>query len=642
MYSIPSGKTVFPENERRGKGVLSIMRSADDQVERIRDASNIVEVVSDYVRLRHRGRNHIGLCPFHDEKTPSFNVVEDKGIFKCFGCGEAGDVFAFVMKIDGLTFPEALEKLAARAGIEYTRRGGEHRGDDTREQLLAACKDFASHCFRKLRESSGAAALDYLRERGFSEEVLHRFGVGYSPEGKDAFFHSLRTDEYGIYQDAGIIARGENGLYERFHGRIIFPIYDATGRVVAFGGRAMPDTTAKVAKYINSPETPLYHKSKVLYGLFQAKDAVRKNDYAILVEGYADVLMMHQYGFAMTIAASGTSLTAEQLRLLKRYTTNIVLLFDADAAGERAAVRGIELALAAGFDVSVITLPSGDDPDTFLRREGSEAFDRLLASRVTFVDVLSELLQKRMDTNSPEGKAKAVRRLVEIVENTPDPIKRELLVRRIAAKFALSESMLLAEMRKQSAPAPAKQKVVRQQPEPTVKVSRVVPNRTELSILYCFLNDTRLSLDEMIVSGFDINTIDNDLVSTIISYCTLHYENDGRQVTPSEIIEVYRDDADIVDLVTKASVDPMQISSEWDELGSSHEERMRMRIRQSFALLMAASLEQRRKMLSNELKLEPSYQKQEALLAEIAECSRKITALRSFETVSEAASQNDF
>ncbi|HYM35518.1 MAG TPA: DNA primase, partial [Steroidobacteraceae bacterium] len=359
---------------------------------------SIVDVVSAHVRLRKRGRNYIGLCPFHTEKTPSFNVLEDKGIFKCFGCGEGGDVFTFVMKLEGLTFPETLEKLAAQAGIEYKPK--EHRTDgdqDKSEALSNACRDYAGFCYRALRAEAGKPAMQYLRERRFSDEILKNFGVGYAPEGKDSFITGgeRTTRTLGLYEEAGILIKSNNGEYfDRFHGRVIFPIYSPTGKIIGFGGRVMPSSSGtQLAKYVNSPETSLYHKSHVLYGLFQAKDAIRKQDFAILVEGYADVLALSQAGFTNVVAASGTSLTTDQLNLLRRYTKQIVLLFDADTAGKNAAFRGIDLALAADFDVSMIVLPAGEDPDSFIRTKGAAAFAEELGRRTSFIETKARLLR---------------------------------------------------------------------------------------------------------------------------------------------------------------------------------------------------------------------------------------------------------
>ncbi|MEP7236179.1 MAG: DNA primase, partial [Ignavibacteriota bacterium] len=374
------------------------MRTSDDIVERVRNATSIVDVVSEHVRLRKRGRNHIGLCPFHTEKTPSFNVLEDKGIYKCFGCGEGGDVFSFVMKIEGLNFPETLTKLAKNAGIDYQpqQRNSDQNPTDRAEPLLGACHEFAAFCYRALRNDGNFHAMKYLLDRDFSEEILKKFGVGFAPEGSSSFLHSQEISEgtLPIFEQAGIISRGDGGdYYDRFRHRVIFPIMNQTGRIIAFGGRILPGASKELAKYVNSPETPIYHKSQVLYGLFQAKDSIRKKDYAIMVEGYADVLALSQAGFENVIAAAGTSLTTDQLNLLRRYTKTIVLLFDADLAGKNAMLRGIELALAAGFDVSSIILPAGEDPDSILRTEGPEGFERRLEQRTSFIETKAKLLK---------------------------------------------------------------------------------------------------------------------------------------------------------------------------------------------------------------------------------------------------------
>jgi DNA primase len=556
------------------------VRTSDDIVERVRNATSIVDVVSEHVRLRKRGKNHLGLCPFHSEKTPSFNVLEDKGIYKCFGCGEAGDVFSFVMKIEGLTFPETLQKLAKQAGIDYVRseRHPEEK-EDKSEPLYNACHEFAAFCYRALRSGYGEAAMHYLQDREFSDEILKKFGVGFAPEGNASFLHSQEISKKTLlfYEQAGIISKGDNGdYYDRFRSRVIFPVMNPTGRIIAFGGRILPGSNKELAKYVNSPETPIYHKSHILYGLFQAKDSIRKKDYAIMVEGYADVLAVSQAGFENVIASAGTSLTTEQLNLLRRYTKTIVLLFDADLAGKNAALRGIELALAADFDVSCIVLPSGEDPDSYLRKEGAEGFERQIAQRTSFIETKAKLLKEQGMFNSPEGSARAIRSLVETIAKVPDAIKRELFIRRIAEKFKLMETTLLMELQKIT--GRERREVVRKKVENNFveenntsntksylsHQSHHVLSQAEKELLRAFLENTAVAYKAVIDLDFDFSLLENEYVKSIIMMAIKSYEETGESPSAAILLEAFHDDEPLRKLIIDTSIAQEKISEEWE------------------------------------------------------------------------------
>ncbi len=592
------------------------MRTSEDIVERVRDATSIVDVVSEHVRLRKRGRNYLGLCPFHSEKTPSFNVLEDKGIFKCFGCGAAGDVYTFLMKLEGLTFPEAIEKLAGKAGIEYdkTQQRGNSEAEDRNEVLYNTCRDFAAFCYRSLRADVGDEAWQYLKSRGFGEEILKKFGVGYAPDGANSYLRSLeeRNIQPGAAEQVGIVATGENGgKYDRFRARIIFPIFTPTGRIIAFGGRIMPNNPSadKVGKYINSPETQFYHKSQVLYGLFQAKDAIRKLDYALMVEGYADVVALSQAGFENSIAASGTSLTNEQLNLLRRYTRNIVLLFDADLAGKNAALRGIELALSAGFDVNTIVLPQGEDPDSFIKKEGIEAFQRQLDGRVSFVETKGRLLREQGLFDTPEGSSRAVRSLVETIAKVPDSIKQEFFIRRVAERFKLQETTLLAELQKVTKRGEreyVKKEIDRQINQPAMHdpfsseppmMDALPPTEPEIVLLKSFLDDTNTAYRAAIEMDFDYSLIENFHVSSLISYCIGKFEDRGENINAAEMIEAYREDASMVSLITDTLTDKEKLSEEWEIPVDDPVLKIRMSVRHAASLITRQTLERKREKL---------------------------------------------
>jgi len=425
----------------------------NDQVDRIREATNIVDLVGEHVKLRKRGRNWTGLCPFHNEKTPSFSVLEDKGIFKCFGCGKGGDVFSFVMQVEGLTFPEALQKLAKRANIdlEPIQSDEAESARSERETILNLIREAAGFYYRTLRSPQGADGLSFLRKRGFDDDIMRKFGLGFAPEQSGALIEALESKGFSIerMEAAGLVARRDNGgHYERFRGRVIFPVFNATGRIVGFGGRILPGTSKDLAKYVNSPETSVYHKSQILYGLYQAKDSIRQKKFAILVEGYADVLAVHQAGIHNAVAASGTSLTTEQLSLLRRYTTSVVLLFDADNAGRNATQRGIELAIEAGFDVNTVVLPAGEDPDSFIQKNGREQFEAAIDHKQSFIETKAQWFEDEGAFRDPAQMANAVRAIVETIAKVPDAIKRAFYIQKLGERFHLSEQLLSTELMK--------------------------------------------------------------------------------------------------------------------------------------------------------------------------------------------------
>ncbi len=597
------------------------MRNADDIVERVRSAVSIVDVVGAHVRLRKRGRNYLGLCPFHTEKSPSFTVFDDKGIFKCFGCGAGGNVFTFLMKIEGIRFPEALEQLAKQAGIEYSpsdRPVNKEQQDQT-EALSNACRDYAAHCYRALRSEAGTIAYQYLRERRFNDETLKRFGVGYAPDGAASFLSSTQrpASSLQLFEQAGIISRGNSGdHYDRFHGRIIFPITSATGKIIGFGGRVLPTNTpatgSQLAKYVNSPETALYHKSQVLYGLFQAKDAIRKKDFAILVEGYADVIALSQAGFENVVAASGTSLTTEQLNVLRRFTKQIVLLFDADTAGKNASLRGIELALVADFDITTVALPGNEDPDSYIRANGKEAFAEQLEKRTSFVESKTRLLKESGEFDTPERSAKAIRSIVTTIAKVSDPIKREFFVRRIAERFRLLESTLLTELKNiiQKDEAAEKRITSREErqlaPEPPPISGNEYdhfemsahnsgpPTPAERMLLRTFVENTETAYRACIEMDFDFALLEHEITKSIIQVSINKFEEFGTPLNVLELLTEFDDDPNSKDLIIGCVSDVIHISDEWVDAELSHDEireEVRLSAHQSCAMISKESLE---------------------------------------------------
>jgi DNA primase len=405
-----------------------------------------VDVVSDYVRLKKRGSNFIGLCPFHSEKTPSFNVNPSLNIFKCFGCGEGGDVFRFVERTEGLSFPEAVRLLADRAGVSLPEDDAPDESASETEAVHYALR-FAARFFhdRLTKGEDAKDARDYLKSRGFTAASIRTFGIGYAPDAWDALLEAavaagIRPD---FLEQAGLIVprKDGSGHYDRYRHRLIFPIFSHVGKVLGFGGRIL--RAEDEPKYINSPETRVYNKSRVLYGLYHGKNALRSREEAILVEGYTDVVSLHQAGTHHVVASSGTALTVDQIALLGRYVKTLVLLYDADPAGLRATLRGIDLVLGAGLVPYAVQLPEGEDPDSFVQRHGSAAFEAYLKEhRVHFVDFVLQNAKAAGSMDSPEGQARVQRTILQSVSVIPDPLMQESYLRVAAERLGIPDMQL--------------------------------------------------------------------------------------------------------------------------------------------------------------------------------------------------------
>jgi DNA primase len=426
------------------------MRIPDSIIDEIRSASDIVDVISLYVPLKKRGKSYTGLCPFHQEKTPSFSVSADKQMFYCFGCAKGGNVFTFVMEHDKVSFVEAARTLAKRAGIALPEESAEDSAQATEnEKLYNACRIAAEQFTKNLFDSvEGKLALEYFRHRGFAQETITRFALGYSLNAWDALARHVERAKLdaGAYERAGLTMRREDGTaYDRFRGRAMFPIFSPSGRIVGFGARKMRDDDP-LGKYINSPETPIYDKSRSLYGLFHAREAIRAEEFAILVEGYADLISLSQAGCENVVASSGTALTEEQIRLIGRYTRAVTLVYDADSAGSKATLRGVDLVIEGGLDVRVVSLPGGEDPDSFVRKNGGAEFKKLLSSAVSFIDFKAAFFRDQGLLATPEGKTRAVRSIVETLARMKDELKRTFFLKSVAEKYDLYESVLYREL----------------------------------------------------------------------------------------------------------------------------------------------------------------------------------------------------
>lgn len=450
------------------------MRIPDATIDDIRNATDIVEIIGAFVRLKKRGKNYTGLCPFHQEKTPSFTVSAEKQMFHCFGCGVGGNVFTFLMEHDKISFVEAVRVLAERAGIRLPEEGRDDRDEASeQEKLLALCRTAALRFHDNLMTSvEGRIALEYFRHRGLSDATIGAFSLGYAMNSWDDFLTFARREGYdpALVEKAGLIVRREDGsgFYDRFRGRAMFPITSPAGRTIAFGARKVREDD-QLAKYINSPETPIYNKSRVLYGLSQAKEAIRDQEYGLLVEGYMDLITLHQAGFINVVASSGTALTTEQIQLLGRYTKRITLVYDADSAGSKATLRGGDLVLEQDIDVRVAELPAGEDPDSFIRKHSGQAFQALLDGAASFLDFRAAQLQAAGMFSTPEGKARAIRSLVETVSRMRDELKRTFSIKRLAEQYDIYESVLFREM----------ENILGKQQPPVRSAERPVPQAAE-------------------------------------------------------------------------------------------------------------------------------------------------------------------
>ncbi len=425
-------------------------RIADDKIDEIRDRSDIVEVVSSYLPLKRSGVNHQGLCPFHQEKSPSFNVNSARQIFHCFGCGVGGNVFSFVMRMEGLSFPEAVRRLGEKVGIDVEAEAvspTEVRRREERERLLQI-NEVAGAFYHQvlLEEDSAMSARRYLRQRGYEGETVRTFHLGFAPEGRGTLEKHLAEKKFSNddVRQSGLVRpdKQDKGHYELFRNRLLFPIHDLQGRIVAFGGRVLDNS---LPKYINSPETAVYHKSQTLYGLYQARDAMRHKGEALVVEGYFDVLALHRAGFAAAVATCGTALTADHARLLKRYADKILLIFDEDAAGRKATFRAMDALLPVGLAVSVVGMPAGEDPDSLLKAQGEAGFRRCLDAARPVLEVFIED-QLRINDQSVEGRARAAEQALERIRRLPGDLERSLYLQLLADLTSLDLGLLKSKV----------------------------------------------------------------------------------------------------------------------------------------------------------------------------------------------------
>lgn len=430
-----------------------------DTIEEVKNRVDIVDVISDFVTLKKSGQNYKALSPFNNEKTPSFYVVPSKGIFKDFSSGKGGDAFTFIMEHEKATYVEAIRYLAKKYGVEIKEDqvSDEVAAQQSEREGLYILMNFAKEYYKDIltnNEEGRSIGLSYFKERGFNDKIIQKFELGFALEGWEHFSNEAIKKGYNkeLLEKTGLVVKKEDGsdnyrAYDRFRGRVIFPVHNISGKVIAFGAR-MLGKDKNQPKYINSPETDIYHKSDVLYGLYQAKNAIRQHDNCFLVEGYTDVISLHQSDVENVVASSGTALTEEQIKLIRRFTENVTVLFDGDAAGIKAALRGIDLILKGGLNVRVALFPDGEDPDSYSRKVGSTAFTKFIKENAKdFISFKADLFATEA-AGDPIRKAESIKEIVNSIALIPDPVKRSVYIQETSNLLRIAEGVLLAELNK--------------------------------------------------------------------------------------------------------------------------------------------------------------------------------------------------
>jgi DNA primase len=581
------------------------MRLSNETIDRIHQQIDIIEVVGDFVSLKKKGLNYWACCPFHNEKSPSFAVNPAKGIFKCFGCGKSGDAITFVQELEGLSYPEAMKYFAKKYGIEIAEdepRNEEEVKQQNERDSLYIVLNYAKNYFADLlmnNEDGRAIGLSYFQERGFSEATIKKFELGYSLDEWDGLLKTAVQNGYKteMLEKAGLILARENANtdnhrgadrkhYDRFRGRVIFPIHNLSGKPIAFGARILKNDKNQ-PKYINSPETEVYHKSKILYGIFQAKNSIRNEDNCFLVEGYTDVISLHQAGVENVVASSGTSLTEDQIRLIKRYSENITVLYDGDPAGIKASLRGIDMILEEGLNVNVVLFPDNDDPDSYVRKIGGEKFKEFIKNnKKDFISFKTELFLEET-ANDPIKKAGIIKDIVTSIAKIPDGIKRALFFRQCSKLMEIDEQILISEYNKVelkrrqdknkknetpeiiSYTGEEEYQVITEEPEgDTDKLLSQLQDH-ELSILKLIILlggeivEGHKVVEYLLTETQDVES--NNPLYLKIRNTIIEELNKGNEITKAFFLE--NEDQDIKKLAIDFMVDKYQISDKWEKFG---------------------------------------------------------------------------
>jgi len=558
------------------------MQIPESKIEEVRNSISIVDLISEYVQLRKRGKNFIGLCPFHTEKTPSFTVSEDKQIFHCFGCHAGGNAFKFLMDYKKISFVESVQEIAAQQGIELSYDETPFDDRQSEQEILYDINTEVARYYSNnlLNDEEGETARKYFQKRNIKPQTMRAFGLGYAINGWENLVSFLKSKKIDLEKSValGLIGRNNDGrVFDKLSGRIIFPIFSPNGRVVAFAGRILNDKE-KAAKYINSPESIIYTKGKVLYGLSFSKDDIRKLDKAIIVEGYMDLISLYQNGIKNVVAVSGTALTDDQVQLLSRYTKNVVLLFDADTAGIKASMRSIEILLRRDFDVKIATLPKDEDPDSYVIKFGSEAFENIIKKAENFLEYQTAYYETAGMFDDPTKTAEAIRDLVKPIALVADELKRNLLIRNIARKFNLREKLLEKELeraldaeKKQS--RLQTQRILKNEKEPPQ--SLIQPEKktypahyynAEKEIIRLLFEDDE-SVLKMILNYINPDTFLLDIHRIIFEKIKEEFEVIG-EINPANLIAKFEDD-ETQAYIREVTIQLYSTSSTWEDLNPS-------------------------------------------------------------------------
>jgi len=531
-------------------------RIPENILEDILGRVDIIEVISGYLPLKRAGRNFKAHCPFHHEKTPSFMVSPDRQIYHCFGCGESGNAFKFLMRYERLEFPEAVEVLAKKAGVILPDTGKEdHRGANLASQLYKINELSALFYENNLNSSNAAPAKNYLLKRSLNNESIKLFKLGLAPDRWDALINNLRqaSVSLSLLEKAGlVIAKEGGGYYDRFRNRIIFPISDIKGRVIAFGARVLDDA---LPKYINSPETPIYVKGNNLFGLNLAKDGIRESDFVVVVEGYLDLIMPFQEGFRNIVASLGTALTQEQVRLIRRFTQNVVMVYDADKAGELATLRSLDLFIEEEMNVKVASLPEGFDPDLFVRKRGIKAFKETIEQAQNLFDYKLKILKSRFKSNDIQSKTKISVSMLETLSKIKNAILRSEYLKWLAEELDVREDALLTEIKKIKGEGP------HLAADALPQRKRIKINPTEQLLIKLMLEENQLI--ERIKGALEPADFQDERASRIVS---VMYELDsqGKQIEPSSLMN-YFEEEDFGSIVAESVFLPEDLTQDHKE-----------------------------------------------------------------------------
>lgn len=560
------------------------MRIPESKIEEIRNSTSIVDVISEYVQLRKRGKNYIGLCPFHSEKTPSFTVSEDKQIFHCFGCHEGGNVYKFLMDYKKISFIEAVQELAEQQGIEINYDDEGYTEKQSEQEVLYDINTEAARYFSNnlLNDEEGEIARNYFQKRNLKIQTMRAFGLGYALNGWENLVSYLKQKNIDLEKavQLGLIGRNKDGrVFDKLAGRIIFPIFSPNGRVVAFAGRKLREDDTG-GKYINSPESLIYIKGRILYGLSFAKDDIRKLDKAIVVEGYMDLISLYQAGVKNVVAVSGTALTDEQAQLLSRYTKNVVLLFDADTAGIKASMRSIEILLKKDFDVKIATLPKDEDPDSYVTKFGKEAFEEIVKRAENFLEYQTVYYENQGMFDDPTTTAEAIRDLVKPIALIDDELKRNLLIRNISRKFNLREKLLESELEKA---IENQSRLNKSQTQRIFKSETTQTDKTEIKEKkdispYFYNTETEIikllfegneEIVSFLISNIKVDDLLIDLHKNILERVISEYENEGN-LSPSKLISLF--DEETQSYLRELTINQYSLSSNWEDLNPDLEQ----------------------------------------------------------------------